>query len=209
VSIKVGVFIDGSNFLGALSRANLGYPALAPLLEDLVRNDTLAFARFYAAPPPTQPYRGRFEAFRAANRHLPGLTFFQGYRNKRGEEKAIDVALAVDLVDGCAKRLFDRAAVIAGDGDHTYALLITKRYLQQSLRVYLLPGQPHGMLAAAHIPFTQWSRDNLMQLGIAEEPTGASVPSAHTAPPHAQDVATILTGALGRVVPPQIPKGSR
>ncbi len=209
MSTKVGIFIDGSNMLGALSRTNLGYPALAPLLETLVGKDELAFARFYAAPPSTQPYRGRFEAFRAANRHLPGLTFFQGYRNKRGEEKAIDVALAVDLVDGCAKRLFDRAAVIAGDGDHTYALLIAKNYLQQNLRVYLLPDQPHGMLASARIAFTQWSLTDLIRLGIAEEPAGASVPGAHAAPPHAQDVATILTGALARVVPPQVPKGSR
>jgi hypothetical protein len=209
VSIKVGVFIDGSNMLGALYRNNLGYPALAPLLEALKGEDELSFARFYAAPPSAQPYRGRFEAFRAANRHLTGLTFFQGYRNKRGEEKAIDVALAVDLVDGCAKRLFDRAAVIAGDGDHTYALVVAKNYLQQSLRVFLLPGQPHGMLAAAHISYTQWSLTDLVQLGIAEEPAGTSVPFAHAAPSHAKDVATILTGALARVVPPQVPKGSR
>ncbi|HEY6235522.1 MAG TPA: hypothetical protein VIW69_10510 [Candidatus Elarobacter sp.] len=81
--------IDGSNFIGSLYPANLGYPALAPLIAYLVGSDDLSYARFYGAPPRRQPWEHRWRMFVAANRHVSGLDFFEGYRHaSNGEEKA-------------------------------------------------------------------------------------------------------------------------
>ena len=91
---RVIVFIDGSNVIGALGRAALGYPALEPLLALVVQSDDLVAARFYGNPPPTEPWAGRWKSFMSANRHLAALDWFQGYRQRlTREEKAVDVAI--------------------------------------------------------------------------------------------------------------------
>jgi hypothetical protein len=116
---RVAILIDGSNLIGSLDRAELGYPALQPLIEYLRESDDLSYARFYGAPPIRQPWRGRWRAFIAANRHVEGLDFFAGYRHASdGREKAVDVALATDLLYGIIANHFDRVVVIGGDGDH-------------------------------------------------------------------------------------------
>jgi len=94
--------------------------------------------------------------FVAANRHVNGLDFFQGYRHaSNGEEKAIDVALATDLLYGRIADHFDRVAVIGEDGDHVYALKVARTVI--SLRVYLVGSFSRG-LADARVPFTIISR---------------------------------------------------
>ena len=91
---RVIVLIDGSNVIGALGRAALGYPALEPLLALVVQSDDLVAARFYGNPPPTEPWAGRWKSFMSANRHLAALDWFQGYRQRlTREEKAVDVAI--------------------------------------------------------------------------------------------------------------------
>ena len=104
---RVAILIDGSNFLAQLEDCDLGYPALKPLIARLQGSDELAYARFYGAPPQMREYQARWQAFRDANRHILGLDWFQGYRNIDGQEKAIDVALAVDLIYGCKTNHFD------------------------------------------------------------------------------------------------------
>jgi len=193
--MRVAAFIDGSNLLGALGRADLGYPALAPLLEAICEGDDLVAACFYGAPPLNPIWQARFQRFLDANRHLD-LDFFLGYRSKRtGEEKAIDVALAVDLLDGAHRSAFDRAAVIGGDGDHTYALHVARRVMP--VRVHLMPGQPWGGLARARIAYRQWSDTELVAAGICDREAFAPVPSLYAAPAGSPQLARLLEGALG------------
>lgn len=193
--MRVAVLIDGSNLLGALGRADLGYPALAPLLESIRDGDQLITARFYGAPPPHPIWRARFQQFLDANRHLD-MDFFLGYRSKRtGEEKAIDVALAIDPLDGAHRQEFDRAAVVGGDGDHTYAFHVTKRVAP--VRVHLIPGQPRSGLSAARIAYRLWTADELVAAGICDRGASVPVPRAHSAPAGSPQVARLLEGALG------------
>ena len=103
---RVANLIDGSNVLAQLDRCGLGYPALAPLIAWIQGNDALVYARFYSAPQLVEPYQARWQTFRAANRHICGLDFFQGYRDAGNREKVIDVALAVDLIYGGANDHF-------------------------------------------------------------------------------------------------------
>jgi hypothetical protein len=150
---RVAILIDGSNFIGSLYRADLGYPALAPLIAYLAGADALSYARFYGAPPPREPWRHRWRAFTAANRHVRGLDFFQGYRHaSSGEEKAIDVALATDLLYGKIANHFDRVAVIGADGDYVYALKVAKTVV--GIRVHLIgSASRHLPTLAFRLPF--------------------------------------------------------
>ena len=190
---RVAVLIDGSNFIGSLYRADLGYPALAPLIAYLAESDDLSYARFYGAPPPRDPWRFRWRAFVAANRHVRGLDFFQGYRHaSTGEEKAIDVALATDLLYGKIANHFDRVAIIGGDGDYVYALKVAATVVR--LHVYLLGSSSKG-IAHAHIPFTVFQRSDLIAGGICDPQAGSAVPAAHRAPAECNTDAVILRGS--------------
>jgi hypothetical protein len=192
---RVAVLIDGSNFIGSLYRADLGYPALAPLIAYLAGADTLSYARFYGAPPTRQPWKERWRMFVAANRHVRGLDFFQGYRHaSNGEEKAIDVALATDLLYGKIANHFDRVAVIGEDGDHVYALKVAKTVVR--LRVYLVGSFSRG-LANARVPFTVLRPVELIAHGICDPGAGSPVPIANRAPPGSPKTAVILRGSTG------------
>lgn len=196
---RVAVLIDGSNFIGSLYRADLGYPALAPLIAYLAGRDRLAYARFYGAPPHRQPWQGRWHSFVAANRHVDGLDFFEGYRHaSSGEEKAVDVALATDLLYGKIANHFDRVVVIGEDGDHVYALKVAKTIVR--LRVYLVGSFSRG-LADARVPFTILAPVDLVARGICDRGAGAPVPIAHRAPVGSATKAMTLRGS--RALPVQ------
>lgn len=190
---RVAVLIDGSNFLAELERCDLGYPALLPLIRQLQGKDELTYARFYSAPPITEPFKGQWLSFRAANRHIPELSFFLGYRSD-GKEKAIDVALAVDLIYGCATNHFDRVSVVGGDGDHLYALKVAKS-MGKAVRVFLMPGQQSGDLVAAGIPFAYLEIKSHL-LGFCDRGKCVGVPVAHKAPSGHPDLTQMLRGSL-------------
>jgi NYN domain len=199
------VLIDGSNIIGALGRAGLGYPALKPLLDLVVRNDDLAFARFYGHPPPTEPWAGRWKSFMSANRHVAGLDWFQGYRQKHTlEEKAVDVAIITDLFDAYIRRNAEKAILIGGDGDHLYGLRVAKRYLP--IHVYVIDTQPTKLLARLKIGFTVLSVEDILSAGICNSPVGARVPGSFAAPHGHRWSTPIFTGpAASLSMPPSIP----
>lgn len=193
VMSHVAILIDGSNFIGCLYRADTGYPALGPLIAELCAGDRLSYARFYGAPPPREPWKGRWQAFVAANRHVDGLDFFQGYRHARsGEEKAIDVALVTDLLYGKIANHFDRAVVVCGDGDHIYALKVARTVLNLGV---LLVGAGQSGFAQARIPFTVLDPARLVACGVCARGAGSPVPAGHRAPPNAPRTTPILRGS--------------
>jgi uncharacterized LabA/DUF88 family protein len=196
---RVAILIDGSNLLAQLDRCGLGYPALAPLISWICAGDELVYARFYSAPQLIEPFQSRWQAFRAANRHIVGLDFFQGYRDAENREKAIDVALAVDLIYGCANNHFDRAVVVGGDADHHYAVKIA-RSMRRAVKVWLMPGQPSSNLASEKIAFCRVTVEDLVSRGIADRRAQANVPTLHRAPKGSPDVTPRFTGAFGKSI---------
>jgi NYN domain len=199
------VLIDGSNVIGALGRAGLGYPALQPLLRHVLQNEDLVSARFYGNPPPTEPWAGRWKSFASANRHVARLDWFQGYRQKiTREEKAVDVAIATDLFHACITGSADKAILIGGDGDHLYALQVAKAFIP--IHVYVIETQPTKLLARMRIPFTVLRAADLVAARICDRPSGAPVPTECAAPAGSPWLTPILTGAAGAVSnPPSIP----
>jgi hypothetical protein len=190
--------MDGSNVIGAMGRADLGYPALALLIPHVLHKDDLGSARFYGNPPPSEPWAGRWKAFMSANRHVRGLDWFQGYRSKRtGEEKAVDVAIIADLFDAYIAGSAEKAIVIGGDGDHLYGLQIARRYIP--IHVYVIEGQPTRLLRYLKIPFTVLTRAAILTAGICDQPEGARVPAVFSACAGTPWSTPVLTGAAGTI----------
>jgi hypothetical protein len=200
---RIAILIDGSNFLAQLDSCDLGYPALSPLIVQLLRGGDLSFARFYGAPPLHSQYQARWQAFRDANRHIVGLDWFHGFRNADGTEKAVDVALAVDLVYGCKTNHFDLAMVIGGDGDHAYAFKVAME-CRKKLLVHLMPGQPSSLLAELHIPFKYFTVADLLAWGVCDRGKQSGVPLASKAPPRHPDITPRLSGAGARPIKPYL-----
>jgi hypothetical protein len=182
--------------LSQLEVCDLSYPALKPLIEFLVGKDQLVYARFYSAPQIDQPFKSRWEAFRSANRHVQGLSFFMGYRTQDNHEKCIDVALAVDLIMGCVRQDFDRVVVVGGDGDHLYALKKAKEMCPR-LQVWLMPAQPSGALRSGGFDVKQFEAPRLRALGVCDSGRLSGVPVAHCAPPGSPDITPRFAGAFG------------
>ena len=199
--LRLAILIDGSNFLSQLDSCDLSYPALLPLLQRLHGSHELVYARFYSAPQSIDPYRANWQSFRSANRHVNRLDWFQGFRNREGGEKAVDVALAVDLVYGCAYDHFDRAIVIGGDGDHSYAFKVAN-LVRGRVFVYLMPNQPSEILRDLGVAYKYFSVAELLQWGVCERGKQAGVPLAHKAPAGHPDVTPRLTGANAKLVVP-------
>lgn len=193
---RVAIFIDGSNFLSQLDECGLSYPALSPLLTFLKGKDDLVSACFYSAPQIIQPFKGKWEAFRSANRHVEGLSFFMGYRNNDNGEKVIDVALAVDLIHSAMKKEFGRAVVVGGDGDHIYALKVAKS-ICANIHVWMMPNQPSSALRKAGFVVRNFEVRELLNLGVCERGAQGGVPLAHKASPGAPDVTPRYSGAFG------------
>jgi uncharacterized LabA/DUF88 family protein len=172
---RAAIFIDGSNFLAQLSDCGLGYPALKPLLQALLCHDDLALARFYGAPPLAKEFYNRWQAFADANRHVEGLEWYYGFRNRKGVEKSVDVALAVDLIRGTLQREFDRVAVIGGDGDHIYAFQEAKK-LGADLLVYLMPMQKASNLRDIRVQYRYLRVEDLLQWEVCDRGAQTGVP---------------------------------
>lgn len=145
----------------------------------------------------------------SANRHVSGLDWFQGYRQKHTrEEKAVDVAIVTDLFHAHIAGMADKAIVIGGDGDHLYRLQVARGCIP--LHVYAIETQPTKMLASMKIPFTVLTASEIVAAGICDRPEGARVPAAFAAPASDPWITPILTGAAGAVSKaPSIPRERR
>jgi uncharacterized LabA/DUF88 family protein len=171
VKARVGLFIDGSNLLSSLARIDLGYPNLRRLLDHLIAGESLVHARFYGAPPVNAPagrsqinYYAHWMRFVAAQRTVPMLDFYHGYRDKLGKEKSVDVALAVDLLFGACRDIFDRAIVVGGDGDHQYAVEVAKTLVP--VAVVVIEGQRYSGMKRTGVNIRELKRADIVKLRI-------------------------------------------
>jgi uncharacterized LabA/DUF88 family protein len=180
MKVRVGLFIDGSNLLSSLARIGLGYPNLRRLLDHLIAGDSLVHARFYGAPPVNAPagrsqinYYAHWMRFVAAQRTVPVLDSYHGYRDKLGKEKSVDVALAVDLLFGACRRIFDRAIVVGGDGDHQYAVEVAKTLAPL---VVVIEGQRYSGMKRTGVNIRELKRADIVKLGICANGSLAPTP---------------------------------
>lgn len=138
------VFVDGNNLSQGLKVCyGIERLDLEPFCRHVVHDRELK-AIYYADANFLQErglenYR-RQQAYFSYIRRIKGLTFRQGYYNKRTMppvEKAVDVYLATDLVDLCHRDEFDVAYLVSGDTDLAPAVDVVVGRGKLVINVYL------------------------------------------------------------------------
>lgn len=73
-------------------------------------------------PPAEQLIILAQKAFFDSVKNHPKVIFYEGHFSGSGKEKGVDVRLAVDMVYGATRQLYDEAVIMTGDADLTYAV---------------------------------------------------------------------------------------
>jgi uncharacterized LabA/DUF88 family protein len=127
------VFIDGNNLYFGLKKNignyNLNYQKF---IQRVIGDFELVRAYFYTAlfrKDDNEMLFNSQQKFLTYLQEVPYLQVTTGRIEKRGEtlvEKGVDVNLAVDLVRFAARRLYDVAIIVTGDGDYAPAVNAVK-----------------------------------------------------------------------------------
>jgi uncharacterized LabA/DUF88 family protein len=140
---RVCVFIDGANFYHQC-RENLGRTDvdIAAFVGWLVSNRTLVRTYFYTVrltPDHAEEERKKQQKFLGALDHVPYLEVRMGKlvkrdtvcedcgtRHEKYVEKGVDMRVGIDMLSAAAKKMYDTAILVSGDGDLAEAVRAVK-----------------------------------------------------------------------------------
>lgn len=167
------VLIDGQN-LYHLAKAAWGpggtyrWPSydvdkLARALVALQPGRTLQEIRFYTGVPHQRvsPFLNAFWRNKAAWLIRQGISVYLGTVNAGGQEKGVDVSLALDLISATYDQTYDAAIIVSQDSDFGPAVLLAKRIAQsQGRQLTFESAFPYaqGRVAPRGVPGTTWVR---------------------------------------------------
>lgn len=177
--VRTIVFFDGQNLYHLAKDAwaptprvpssPYGYPSydverLAANLVNRVPNRRLVQIRFYTGVP--NPKHGRVAAFWQGfwNNKLRflgsrGIYVYRGRVNPGGQEKGVDVSLAIDLIQLTYDAAYDVAIVVSQDWDFGAAIRLAKAIASgQSRKVEFESAFPYevGIINPRGIPGAAW-----------------------------------------------------
>jgi uncharacterized LabA/DUF88 family protein len=169
-----------------VSGSPYGYPAydvekLATALVNRKPGRQLSEIRFYTGIP--DPWRGASEAFwqgfwNNKLRYLGsrGIYVYRG-RVKNGQEKGVDVTIAVDLIERTYKRQYDVAIIVSQDFDFGSAIRLAKEIAHgQGRKLTFESAFPYSATAvrrmsARGIPGTEWVHIDKVTYDACIDPT--------------------------------------
>ena len=148
------VFIDGQNLYhrakaawagaGSGSTSPYDWPSydvekLAASLVSRVPGRVLSEIRFYTGVPNRThiPSRNFWHNFWSSKlRHLQnrGIYTYRGRLNSGGQEKGVDVSLALDLVQATYKQRYEVAIIVSQDSDFAPAVILAKEIANEQGR---------------------------------------------------------------------------
>lgn len=174
------VFIDGQNLYHLAKAAWLGdrsdpaspytWPSydvekLANALVARVPGRTLAQIRFYTGVP--DPYRGSTQKFwhdfwmnRFRHFGSRGIYAYRGQVSRAGQEKGVDVSLAIDLVQATHERRYQVAIIVSRDTDFGPAVSLSKSIAASKNRQLIFESAfPYGPGSPSRrgVPGTIWT----------------------------------------------------
>ena len=165
------VLVDGQN-LFHLAREAWGpgnaydWPSydidkLAKALVPIVGGQTLQETRFYTGVPhqTTNPFWNGFWRNKLRHMQEQGIVVFRGRINSGGQEKGVDVSLALDLVQATYEQAYDAVVIVSQDSDFGPAVRLSKRIANaQGRTLTFCSAFPYETGKASHrgIPGTVW-----------------------------------------------------
>ena len=137
---------------------------LAEALVLLTPGRTLEEVRFYTGVPDKKDRPTLHTFWKNKIRHLEsqGITVYEGRINAGGQEKGVDVALALDLVQATYDQRYDVAIVVSQDSDFTPAVRLARRIAgNQGVTLQFesaFPFEQGRRISRRGIPETKWIR---------------------------------------------------
>lgn len=142
-SMRTLVLIDGQNLFHLARRAWAPSPpdptspyawpsydvkALADALVARVPGRATTEIRFYTGVPnaSSQPFWHGFWSNKLRHLRNTGIHVYRGRVNEAGQEKGVDVSLALDLVQATHERRYDAAVIVSQDWDFGPAVRLAK-----------------------------------------------------------------------------------
>ncbi len=184
------VFIDGQNLYHLARTAWASGPStpyawpsydvekLAGALVDRVEGRTLAEIRFYTGVP--DPRTGSKNLFwhgfwSSKIRHMKsqGIYVYRGRVNAAGQEKGVDVSLALDLVRATYERQYEAAIIVSQDWDFGPAVRFAKEIAEaQGRQLSFESCFPAGRgVSRRGVPGTNWVRIDKATYEACLDPT--------------------------------------
>ena len=170
------VFLDGQNLYHLAKEAWLADPSdrsspyawpsydvekLANALTSASRGRVLTEVRFYTGVPDRHTRRFWHDFWLNKLRYLTrrGTYVYQGKVNSGGQEKGVDVSLALDLVQATHERRYDVAIIVSQDSDFGPAVSLAKQIAESQNRTLTFesafPVGP-GSRSRRGVPGTNW-----------------------------------------------------
>lgn len=165
------VQIDGQNLFHLAKYAwgpssPYDYPSydvqnLALRLVSMVPGRILAETRFYTGVPDQglRPTLNRFWTNKLRHIRNQGVQVYRGRINAGGQEKGVDVSLALDLVQATYEQRFDVAIIVSQDSDFGPAVGLAKRIaVSQNRHLQFESAFPlqQGRVSPRGVPGTDW-----------------------------------------------------
>lgn len=194
VGMRTLISFDGQNLyhlaknawapVPSVSGSPYGYPSydvekLAQTLVARVPGRVLTQIRFYTGVP--DPNHGRKEAFwhgfwSNKLRYLGsrGIYVYRGRINLGGQEKGVDVSLAVDIVELAYDQAYDAAIIVSQDWDFGSAVRLCRHIAQTQERTLSFDSAfPYraGAVSPRGIPGTTWVRIDKAVYDTCYDPT--------------------------------------
>jgi len=175
MQLRTIVFFDGQNLYhlakdafgsGGAGPVHYSYPAydverLANSLVNVKPGRTLTQIRFYTGVPDPRIDKRWHTFWTNKLRHLmnKGVYIYKGRLNAAGQEKGVDVSIAIDLIHLTYRNNYDVAIVVSQDWDFGPAVRLAKVIAQGQSRVVefesCFPYGP-GSSSDRGIPGTTW-----------------------------------------------------
>ena len=170
------VFVDGQNlyhlamkaWLSGMSRPTPPYawPSydVVKLANALTARDpgrTLTEVRFYTGVPDesSSPFWHGFWTNKIRYLRNGGIYVYQGNINRGGQEKGVDVSLALDLVQAAHERRYDVAIIVSQDADFGPAVRLARQIAESQNRTLTFESAfpfHRGRVSPRGVPGTTW-----------------------------------------------------
>ena len=179
------VLVDGQNLYhlaksawgpgGPYEHPSYDVQQLAQTLVDLVPGRTLVDTHFYTGVPDATARPGLNKFWTNKLRHLrnQGIKVYRGRVNVGGQEKGVDVSLALDLVKATYEQRYDLAIIVSQDSDFGPAVRLAKEIANdQGRRLAFESAFPfqQGIISGRGVPGTRWVRINKAMYDACHDP---------------------------------------
>ena len=173
--MRILVQFDGQNLFHLAKNAwgpsaPYHYPSydvqkLARALVSMAPGRTLAEVRFYTGVPSqvARPTLNRFWTNKLRELRNQGIQVYRGRLNAGGQEKGVDVSLALDLVQATYEQRYDVAIIVSQDSDFGPAVRLAKQIAKnQGVTLEFESAFPfaQGRVSPRGVPGTNWVRIN-------------------------------------------------